>query len=145
MSWRKVVGRKIAQNMFLKSTTTFDGIREYVEEEIKVLQNDLREYSGDSGELVVKKINDETLEYLLPLVGGREKGFQVHYNEDGGCVDIRSIDSTRGTRARLVPYISIEPKYEGGVLQYLTEDGRVDNEDVIRAGDLDSVFLKTLD
>jgi len=145
LSWRKAVGQSIAKNMFLKSTTTFDGIRKYVEEEIKVLQEDLKEYSGSAGELVVNPINSDTFEYLLPLVGGQEKGFQVHYNRDGGCVDIRSVDSIRGTRARVVPYVSIEPRYDGGVFQYLTEDGYTKDEDVIRPNDLDSVFSHTLD
>lgn len=142
MNWRQQVGQDIAMNMFLKSTTSFETLSKYVREEIEELQNDLKEFSNGSGTLVSKEINGETIEYLLPLVNRQEKGFQVHFNEGGGCIDIKSVDSARGTR--VLPLISIEPKYAGAIVQDLDEQGAVTDEGSILPDTLDRVFEQIL-
>lgn len=142
MNWREQVAQDIEMNMFLKSTTSFDGLSKYVREEIEGLREDLMELSNDAGSLILKVINNEISEYLLPLVNGQEKGFQVHFNEGGGCVDIRSIDSARGTR--VLPLISIDPRYAGAVVHELDEQGSVKEQGFILPDSLDRAFYQTL-
>lgn len=142
MNWRKTVAQNIEMNMFLKSTTSFDNLSKYVREELEELREELMNLSNDSGTLIVKEINDETVEYLLPLVNGQDKGFQIHFNEGGGIIDIRSVDSSRGTR--VVPLASIEPTYSGAKFQSLDKQGLMIEEETILPDSIDRAIRFTL-
>ncbi|UKS54882.1 hypothetical protein [Exiguobacterium acetylicum] len=140
--WRKTVAQNIEMNIFLKSTTSFDSLSKYVREELEELREDLQDLSNDSGTLILREINNETVEYLLPLVNGQEKGFQVHFNEGGGIIAFRSVDSSRGTR--VIPIASIEPTYSGARFYELDNQGEVVDEETILPDSIDRAIRFTL-
>lgn len=142
MGWRDHIANEIAKNAFLKKTTTFDGLSTYVKSEVDGLRSELLAKSKSGGSLAAVTNEDGSIDYVIPYVGGRAKGFQVKYDREASVIIIQGFDNASETPTSAL--VSIEPHNHGAIVTYLDDHEQAGKEELISPYLLDKIFEKTL-
>lgn len=139
MEWKDAVGSLIENNLFLKTTSSYDGLSKYVREEVERICNELEVKANGAGTLMIEKKHEEIFNYDIPFADNSRKGIQVEYNDESKVVILRRLSIDGETLlAEIVPYD------DGAKVRFYDKKGKWQNDNAINKKTIESLFSAAL-